>query len=100
MELLDHGVVGYVNYYKSGNTNGATTSVPSIIVIDRWALVIFTILFFAYQIGTLIWMYLIPWEKRRLMFQKDQQSRLYATSAFSNMNDNFNELLRKTKTPK
>ena len=68
-------MIGYINYYRSGNTTGVTTSVAELIVIDRWALIVFTALFFAYQIGTLIWMYLIPLKRRRMMFKKDQQNR-------------------------
>lgn len=55
---------------------GATTSVFELVIIDRWALVVYTILFFAYQIATLIWMYLVPLKKRRMMFGKDKQNRL------------------------
>lgn len=55
---------------------------PSIVVIDRWALVAFTIFFFAYQIGTLIWMYLVPWKKRRMMFAKDSRSRFEIASRY------------------
>lgn len=68
-------MIGYINYYQSGNATGATSSVPKLIVADRWALVVFTILFFAYQTGTLIWIYLVPWKKRRIMFEKDKQNR-------------------------
>jgi hypothetical protein len=82
-KCLDHGVIGYVNFYTADNTTGAstsTTNVPSIVVIDRWALVVFTILFFAYQIGTITWMYLVPWKKRRMMFKKDNENRLHILS--------------------
>jgi hypothetical protein len=98
MEFIDHGVIGYINYYQSGNTTGPTASITSVVVIDRWALVIFTILFFGYQIGTIIWMYLVPWEKRRIMFQKDKHSRLRATTPYNNINDSFVDVSRKTKT--
>ncbi len=76
MNILDHGVIGYVNFYILSNTKGLTTSVPIIATIDRWALLAFTILFFAYQIGTLIWMYAVPWKRRRMMFEKDNHHRL------------------------
>lgn len=89
--LIDHGVIGYINYYTSANTTGPTTSVPNIIVIDRWALVVFTILFFAYQTGTLIWMYTVPWKKRRMMFKKDSDNRLQIQSKYKLTQANFIE---------
>jgi hypothetical protein len=93
----DHGVIGYINYYSAANTTGLTTNVPSIIIIDRWALVVYTILFFAYQIGTLIWMYLVPWKKRRIMFQKDTHSRILIVSRYNNTKATFMDVLRRAK---
>jgi hypothetical protein len=90
-KYLDHGVIGYINYYKSGNTTGTITSVPYLVVIDRWALVVFTILFFAYQIGTIIWMYIVPLKKRRMMFEKDDHNRLHITSNLTNPKVTFIE---------
>jgi hypothetical protein len=37
--------------------------------------VVYTILFFTYQVATIIWMYAVPWRKRRIMFKKDEQNR-------------------------
>jgi hypothetical protein len=82
-------VIGYFNYYKSGCTTGTIPSVPSIVVIDGWALVVFTIVFFAYQIGTLIWMYLVPLKKRRMMFAKDSHNRSQTVSKSTNGKVNF-----------
>lgn len=48
---------------------------PSVVAIDRYALCVFTFSFFAYQVGTLIWMYCVPLKKRRLMFAKDSARR-------------------------
>jgi hypothetical protein len=84
IEFLDHGVIGYINYYTADNTTGITTNVQNLVVIDRWALVVFTIFFFAYQIGTFIWMYVVPWKKRRMMFQKDNNNRLQIELKYNN----------------
>ncbi len=67
-----------------GNSASVTTSVSYIIIIDRWALVIYTILFFAYQIGTLIWMYFVPWRKWRMLFKKEKENRLHTASNYNN----------------
>lgn len=67
---------------------------PSIIVIDRWALVVFTILFFTYQVGTLIWMFSVPLKKRRRMFRKDNQNRLQMAAKLNNPKATFIDLLR------
>ncbi len=72
-----------------GNSTSVTTSVSYIIIIDRWALVIYTILFFAYQIGTLIWMYLVPWKKWRMLFKKENENRLHTASNNNNSNPVF-----------
>ena len=80
IRCVDHGVAGYVNYYvenNRGNLTSDTGNDPNLIIIDRWALVAYTILFFAYQIGTVIWMYVVPWSKRRTMFKKDRENRLH-----------------------
>ena len=96
--LPDHGVIGYINYYSSTNITGPLVSVPRIIVIDRWALVVFTILFFAYQVGTLIWMYLVPWKRRRMMFRKDNQIRLQLVSTYNGSGKTFMDYLRGTRS--
>ena len=82
-------MIGYVNYYTAGNTSVTTINEPSLVVIDRWALVVFAILFFAYQIGTIIWMYLVPWKKRRIMFGKDDLNRSHFESNFDNSRSTF-----------
>lgn len=92
----DHGVIGYINYYSSTSTD-AIISVPSIIVIDRWALVVFTILFFMYQIGTLIWMYFVPWKRRRMMFKKDSENRLRLVSNYQASRISLIDILRGKK---
>jgi hypothetical protein len=78
--------MGYINYYTPNNQ----TTFPddaindeNLITIDRWALVVYTILFFAYQIGTIIWMFVVPWGKRRMMFRKDWENRLQLESRYS-----------------
>lgn len=76
-------MIGYVNYYTptpQANFPDATINDPNLITIDRWALVLYTISFFAYQIGTIIWMYAVPWSKRRMMFRKDRENRLQLAS--------------------
>ncbi|UJR23356.1 hypothetical protein I4U23_026368 [Adineta vaga] len=95
-----HGVIGYVNYYFAtnlGKPTDVTTSVSYIIIIDRWALVVFTILFFAYQIGTIIWMLCVPLRRRRLMFKKDKENRLAITSSYNNANATFIDVLKGAK---
>lgn len=87
-----HGVIGYVNYYISiepVNQQTSTTNSPNIIVIDRWALVVFTILFFAYQIATIIWICLVLWKKRRKLYKKDYEHRLYIASISKNSTSTF-----------
>lgn len=96
--LLDHGVIGYINYYSSTNIAGPIISVPHIIVIDRWALVVYTVLFFAYQVGTLIWIYLVPWKRRRMMFRKDNQIRLQLVSTYNGSGKTFMDFLRGTRS--
>jgi hypothetical protein len=81
-----------MNYYISDSATGPTTSVPYIVVIDRWALVVFTVLFFAYQIGTIIWMYLVPWKKRRMMFEKDNRNHVKIESKYNNTKGTFIEV--------
>jgi hypothetical protein len=93
LNTLDHGVIGYINYYKSVHTTDTITSIPYLVAIDRWALVVFTILFFAYQIGTIIWMYVVPWKKRRMMFKKDDHNRIHIASNFINSKMTFVECL-------
>ncbi|CAF3774835.1 unnamed protein product [Adineta steineri] len=92
-----HGVIGYVNYYLSTNlpdSTGAATNVSYIIIIDRWALVVYTILFFIYQICTFIWMYLVPLRKRRILYKKDEEYRLTLTSSYQNPKATFVDVLR------
>jgi hypothetical protein len=93
-------VIGYFNYYKSGYTTGSVPGVPSIVVIDRWALVVFTIIFFAYQIGTLIWMYLVPLKKRRMMFAKDSHNRSQTASKSTNGKVNVINVSERTENNK
>lgn len=98
--ILDHGVIGYVNHYIAeigSNTTTSAISDPNIIVIDRWALVIFTIIFFVYQIATIIWMYLVPWRRRQMMFKKDQENRLRLASTYNDSRATFREVLRTAK---
>ena len=79
-------MIGYVNYYTStaqDNFPNATINDPNLITIDRWALVLYTVLFFAYQIGTIIWMSAVPWSKRRMMFRKDRENRLQLASRYN-----------------
>ncbi len=102
LKNLVHGVIGYVNYYISTNTTNSdttTTNVQSIVVIDRWALVIFTILFFAYQIGTFVWMYSVPLKTRRMMFKRDQDNSLNIQSRFNNAKIAFSDALTGGKKP-
>lgn len=47
--------------------------------------------FFAYQIGTLIWMYIVPWKKRRMMFVKDINNRLQFQTKYNNTQATFIE---------
>ncbi len=79
-------MIGYVNFYLITNTSNSTvsaTTVSNIIVVDHWALVVYTILFFAYQIGTFIWVYFVPWKKHRMMIKKDHENRLQIRSAYN-----------------
>ena len=95
-----HGVIGYVNYYlitNSSNSTATTATIPSILVIDRWALVVYTILFFAYQIGTFIWVYFIPWKKHRMMIKKDNDDRLHIRSAYNNSKATFLDVVLRAK---
>ncbi|CAF3632253.1 unnamed protein product [Rotaria socialis] len=93
-----NGVIGYVYYYISTNTtNSATTvNVHSIIIIDRWALVVYTILFFVYQFGTLAWMYLVPWKERRNMFRMDKINRIAFAPKYDSRRATFMDILRST----
>lgn len=99
-DILVHGVIGYVNYYVSTTDNGPAAtnrSVPSIVIIDRWALVVFTVLFFAYQIGTFLWMYFVPMKERRLMLKKDKENRLKIASSFHNSRATFLDVLMRAQ---
>ena len=98
--IEDHGVIGYVDYYTSTNRTGLTTagaSDPMNIVIDRWALVVYTILFFAYQIGTIIWMVVVPLKKRRQMFRKDRENHLQLAKRYNNSRATFIDVIRGAK---
>jgi len=48
---------------------------------------------FLYQIGTFIWMCLVPWKKRLMMFKQDYENHLYI-AANHNSNDAFHGSLR------
>ncbi|CAF0866920.1 unnamed protein product [Adineta steineri] len=91
-----HGVIGYINYRMSGNISGTTTSSEYVLTVDRWALVVFTICFCAYQIGTLIWTYLVPLKKRRIMFVKDNNNRFQIESTY-NGKINFVNIVQRTE---
>ncbi|CAF0807790.1 unnamed protein product [Adineta steineri] len=91
-----HGVIGYINYRMSGNISGSTTSSEYVLTVDRWALVVFTICFCAYQIGTLIWTYLVPLKKRRIMFVKDNNNRFQIESTY-NGKINFVNIVQRTE---
>lgn len=96
--FLVHGVIGYVNYYISTQPNNeqtSTTNIPGIIVIDRWALVVFTILFFAYQIGTIIWVCLVPLKKRQMLIKKDHEHRKKIASNINEPKDTFHNIVMK-----
>lgn len=85
-----------MDYYISTKTTNSTTiiSIQDIVVIDRWALVVSTIVFFAYQVGTLIWMYFVPWKRRRTMFRKDRENRIAFAEQYGSDKTTFMDLLR------
>jgi hypothetical protein len=89
-----------VNYYTSSNQTGSISSItsePEIIVIDRWALIVYTVLFFAYQLGTLIWVYAVPSKRRRMMFKKDHENRLHLATRYDHIQTTITDTLRETK---
>ncbi|CAF5075584.1 unnamed protein product, partial [Rotaria magnacalcarata] len=91
-----NSVIGYVYGYLSTNTTNSLTpiSMQNIIIIDRWALVIYTILFFIYQFGTLVWMYLVTWKERRNMFRKDKIDRIAFAVKYGSHRTTFMDILR------
>ncbi|CAF0867600.1 unnamed protein product [Didymodactylos carnosus] len=73
-----HGVIGYINYYKSTNDSNVasnTTAEFALVIIDRYTLVVFSALYFSYQILIVFWMWRGPWKKRRLMNKKDSTKK-------------------------